>query len=262
MSEMRTASFEGNEIDYLTFGRGEKNLVILPGLSVHSVMGLADAVESSYSCFAEDYTVCLFDRTKHLGEGYTVIDAAEDTASAMKSIGITEADVFGVSQGGMIAIALASSHPEMIRKLILGSTAAKPNSTSEKMLSLWLEKAQERDEEGLLSSFVDTVYSKNTLSLYRESLISSNRGITEEEWERFVILTSACSCDLTSDLGKIRCPVLVIGSEGDRVLTPDASREIASALNCELYMYPSVYGHAVYDEAPDYRKRCLEFLRK
>ena len=262
MSEVRTAAFDGNEMDYITFGRGEKNFVILPGLSVHSVTGLGDAVSSAYSSFCDEYTVYLFDRTRHIRKGYTVDDMAEDTFSAMKSIGITEADVFGVSQGGMIAILLAADHPTLVRKLIVGSTAAKPNRTSESVLSIWLGKAEKRDEEGLLSSFADTVYSKKTLSLYRKSIISSNRGITEEEWKRFIILASAISCDLTSSLRKIKCPVLVIGSDGDRVLTPEASREIASALGSELYMYPSAFGHAVYDEATDYKERCLEFLRR
>lgn len=51
-------------MDYIVFGEGEKKFVIIPGLSVHSIMSFADAVEEAYKDFSEDYTVYLFDRPK------------------------------------------------------------------------------------------------------------------------------------------------------------------------------------------------------
>ena len=36
---------------HIVFGSGTKNFVILPGLSVHSVMGLADAIAEAYKDF-------------------------------------------------------------------------------------------------------------------------------------------------------------------------------------------------------------------
>lgn len=263
MVEVKTAVFEGGEMDYIAFGSGEKAFVILPGLSVHSVTQVGDAVRAAYSSFCDEYTVYLFDRTKHIEEGCTIRDLARDTASAMKAVGVESADVFGASQGGMIAIMLAQDYPSLVRKLILGSTLSRTNETFLSVASMWLEKAEERNEDGLLSSFVDYVYSENTLSIYRKTLIDSNRGITEEEWKRFIILLSSClEYDSYGELKKIQCPVLVLASEGDRVVTAEASREIESLIGCEIYIYPALYGHAVYDEAPDYKKRCLDFLRK
>ncbi len=262
VESVKTVLFDGGEMDYISFGKGDKTFVILPGLSIHSVMNYADAVEAAYSSFEEEYTVYLFDRKKSIESGYSIFDMASDTASAMKALGLSKCSVFGASQGGMIAIYLASCYPELVSKLILGSTLSRPNETFLSVCSLWLEKAEKRDEEGLLESFVDAVYSENTLSLYRDTLITSNRGISEEEWERFIIFSESClDYDSYGELGKIKCPVLVIGSEGDRVVTAASSLEIASALNCECYIYPAVYGHAVYDEAPDYKERCLEFLK-
>ena len=42
--EIKTAKWDGAEMDYFCFGRGEETLVIIPGLSVQSVMGSANAV--------------------------------------------------------------------------------------------------------------------------------------------------------------------------------------------------------------------------
>jgi 3-oxoadipate enol-lactonase len=261
VSEVKTAVFDGGEMEYISFGRGKKTFVILPGLSVHSVMGLRDAVEKAYAAFTEEYTVYLFDNTKNMGEGYTISSLADDTASAMKALGLADADVLGVSMGGMRAIYLSSRHPELVHKLILASTAARMNDTFLSFGQELLEKAEKKDEEGLLPAFADYVYSEKSLSLYRKAFIDANRGITDEEYSRLRILIRAClGYDASEELKGIKCPVLVIGSEGDRVVTAEASREIASALGCRLHLYDSSYGHAVYDEAPDYKERCLKFL--
>lgn len=44
------------------------------------------------------------------------------------------------------------------------------------------------------------------------------------------------------------------------VLGAAASIELADELKCELYMYDG--GHAVYDEAPDYKDRIQDFFNK
>ena len=105
---------------HITFGNGKKNLVIIPGLSIHSVMGLRDMIEQAYQVFTDEYTVYVFDREENIAEGYTVREMAADTAKAMKALHIEKADVFGASQGGMIAMYLAIDHPKLVHSLILG----------------------------------------------------------------------------------------------------------------------------------------------
>ena len=259
---VKTVSTDKVTMDYVVFGSGEKIFVILPGLSIHSVMGSAEDIAAAYQSFAEEYTVYVFDRAKDLKEGYTVRDMAEDTAKAMEALHIEGADVFGASQGGMMAQYLATDHPALVHKLILGSTLSKPNDTFLQVVDTWISLAEARDEEGLLASFADQIYGKATLEAYRDYLITSNRGITEEEYQRFIILANACKTfDCYDALSSIQCPVLVLGSEGDQVVTAEGSREIAEKLNCPLYLYDAQYGHGVYDEAPDYKQRCLDFLQ-
>ncbi len=260
-ASVKTVSAGGMEMDYAVFGSGEKTFVILPGLSVHSVMGSADLIAEAYKDFTEEYTVYVFDRAKDIQEGYTVRDMAKDTAAAMKKLGIEDADVFGASQGGMIAQYLAIDYPDLVNKMVLGSTLAKPNDTFNNIVAEWVQLAENKDEDGLLASFADNVYSEATLEAYRDTLISSNKGITDEEYARFVILAEACrTFDCYDELSDVKCPVLVIGSEGDHVVTPEGSRQIADALGCEIYMYDDNYGHGVYDEAQDYVQRCLDFF--
>lgn len=260
---VKTVSLENTEMDYTVFGSGSKNLIILPGLSVHSLMGVAQAVADSHAAFGEYYTVYLFDRAKTVPEDYSIRDMAADTAAAMKAIGIEKADFFGASQGGMITLWLAIDYPELIGKIVLGSTLARVNEPFRAVASEWIRFAEEKDETALLEGFVDRVYSEASCARYRDVIVDANRGITEEEFAHFIIMAKAFDrFDCTAELEKIHCPALVLGSEGDRVVTPVGSYEIAEALGCELYMYGPEYGHAVYDEAPDYRDRYLAFLLK
>ena len=260
---MKTVIAGDMEMDYIRFGSGKKTFVIIPGLSIHSVMGLEDMIADAYKDFAKDYTVYVFDRARNIKAGYTVREMAADTAKAMEALGIENANVFGASQGGMIAMYLAIDHPKLVHKMILGSTLAKPNETFNEAAGEWNRLAKERNETALVERFVDRVFSEGTLKDYREALIKMNMGITKEEFRRIAILTEACkNFNCYEELSKIKCPTLVIGSRGDRVVTAEGSEEIAEALSCEIYLYEDIFGHGVYDEAPDYKQRCLDFFAK
>ena len=258
---INTVTIGENKMNYIVFGSGEKNFIIIPGLSIHSVLNSADAIKEAYKEFENEYTVYLFDRATNIKEGYSIKDMAKDIADAMKELNIENAYIFGASQGGMIAQYLAIDYPELVNKVVLGSTLSKPNDTSINVISNWINLAKEKEETKLLESFVDDVYSKNTLDNYRDYLISSNAGITDEEYERFIILASACNTfDCYDELNNIKCPVLVLGSYGDKVVTVEASKEIQEKINSDIYLYDDSYGHGVYDEASDYKQRILDFF--
>lgn len=248
-------------MDYIKFGQGKKNFVILPGLSVHSILRYAEGIRAAYRCFCDEYTVYVLDREKNIAPGYTIREMARDTAAAMNRLQIKSADVFGASQGGMIALYLAMDAPELVHKMILGSTLAKPNATFNRVLETWTDCARRKDAQALVSGFVDAVYSPATLAAHREALIASEVEITDGEFRRFLILTQACQgYDCTRRLADVQCPTFVIGSAGDRVTTGDGAEQLAKALGCPYWLYGPEYGHGVYDEAPDYKERCLAFL--
>ena len=66
---------------------------------------------------------------------------ASDIAATMDILGITNADVFGVSQGGMIAQYLAIDRPDLVRKLVLAVTLSQNNDTVTQVVSSWIEMA-------------------------------------------------------------------------------------------------------------------------
>ena len=246
-------------MQYFRFGSGSRTMVILPGLSVQSVMGSADAVAAAYACFAAEYTVYLFDRRSDLPAKYPLADMAEDTAAAMQALGLSDAYVFGASQGGMMALLIAARHPELVKCAVLGSSAARINEHSALFLKKLRRAARRGDRHALVHGFAEAAYSEGFYAQYRAAFDQMAEAVTDEEIRRFLIIAGGSSADLTGELAAVQCPALVLGAGKDRVLGDKASPELAELLHAELYVYPNG-SHTAYDEEPDYKERILAFF--
>jgi len=260
--EVFTVKTEDIEMDCCTFGTGKRAFVIIPGLSLKSVMPVAGSVAHAYKCFNDDFTSYLFDRRKNIGADYSVREMAHDTATVMKELGIKDADIFGTSQGGMIAQWIAVDYPELVHSLVLGSTCARRNVHSLEIVGQWQSYAKEHNVKALNHCFFESIYSDAFREKHRAALQYLENDGTPEDCDRFLVFANACeNFDIYDKLEKIKCPVFVIGAKEDKVLTGEASEEIAEKLGCEIYMYGDGYNHAVYDEAPDYKERILNFFK-
>ena len=259
-----TAETGSFRMDCFRFGHGERCLVILPGLSVQSVMGQAEAVAEAYRPLTGDFTVYVFDRRRDPPDSYTVDGMAEDTAVAVRTLGLGRVSLFGVSQGGMIAMKIAAAHPGLVDALVLGSTTARVTGAEYRVIENWIRLAREKNAAALYRAFAEAVYPKSVADASRELLDRAAETVTEEELGRFVVLAEAAGgFDGREDLQRITCPVLIIGDTDDRVLGPGAAESIRDCLgerpDAELYLYDG-FGHAAYDIAPDYKERVLRFL--
>lgn len=242
------------------FGSGDKVMIIIPGLSLKPVSESAPFVAARYKDACEKYTVYAFDRKKNPKMGYTIREMARDTAEVMKEIGISDVYAFGASQGGMILQFLMIDYPELIKKAVIGSSMSRPNEMSEKVITKWFEIAKTHDHRMLNRECFKKIYSKEYLKKYEKYMPALEDIGTDEDCDNFVILAAACDgFSAYEELTKIKCPVLVIGSDCDEVVSVRGSEEIAEKTGCEIYIYDG-YSHAVYDEADDYPQRILEFF--
>lgn len=262
MIPIETLRTEAFSMQYFRFGTGSRVMVIIPGLSLKSVMLSAEQIAAAYAVFAADYTVYVFDRRADLPDAYTAPDAAEDTAAAMRALHLTQAYIFGASQGGMIALCIAAKHPELVSRVAVGSTAAKLPDGAEKQLRDWIRMAKYGFTTALTLLFSQACYSEALFLASREPLLKMAASVTDEDMARFLILArGSAGLDLLPLLDAIRCPVLAIGGAKDRILGAEPTRELAERLHCGCYIYPEG-AHAVYDEAPDYKDRLYAFFQQ
>ena len=254
-----------SEMDYVSFGRGNRNLVMIPGLGdgLSTVKGMAVVFSIMYRIYAKEFKVYVFSRKKHLPEGYTTRDMAKDHAEAMTVLGISKADILGISQGGMIAQYLAIDHPDLVNRLILAVTSAKPNETIKEVVGVWIEMAMQGNYKALMIDTAEKSYSDRYLKKYRRFYPLLGRMGKPKSFKRFLIQAFSClNHNAYGELNKILCPTLVIGGDCDKIVGAASASVIADKISeSELFIYNGL-GHAAYEEAKDFNKKVLDFLMR
>jgi pimeloyl-ACP methyl ester carboxylesterase len=114
---------EGLRVYYEIYGQGDPIVVLAGGLSdSSSMMQTIGPLSGQRQVIAIDLE----------GHGHTALRETpmtherngDDVAAVLKHLNIAKADVAGYSHGGDAAIRMAIQHPEMVRNLIVVSTAA------------------------------------------------------------------------------------------------------------------------------------------
>ena len=259
-----TLAMGNTTMDYIRFGTGSRNLVILPGLGdgLQTVKGTALPMALMYRTFCRDFTVYVFSRKHGLTSGYTTRNMAADLAEAMEKLEIRKADVLGVSMGGMIAQYLTIDFPEKVGKLVLAVTSARPNPILTESVAEWIRFARQGDHGAFMDSNLLRIYSENYCRKNRWMVPLLGKLTKPKSYERFFIQAEAClSHDAYDKLPQVQAATLVIGGEQDKALGGDASEEIAAKIpDARLHMYPQ-WGHGLYEEAGDFNRIVMDFLK-
>ena len=262
-AKSKTLSINGKTMDYVTFGKGKKSLVIIPGLGdgLQTVKGMAMPFSITYRILAERYKIYVFSRINELRQNYTTRDMAVDVAEAMETLNLDAAYVMGISQGGMIAQWLAANFPEMVEKLVLAVTTAKLNNLGRERISCWLNLSQSGVYKDLMIDIARHSYTTKSFGKFK--YLYRIMGIFGHIKDKQRIDIQALSClkhDSLAFLEKINCPTLIIGAEKDDVLGVDGSLGLQQHIKgSQLIILPGC-GHALYEQNNDFQKRVLVFL--
>ena len=250
--------------DYIRFGNGPKTLVMIPGVGdgLKTVKGMALPFAFLYRSLAKHFTVYVFSRRRALSPGMTTREMAEDLNSAMEALGLSSVALVGVSQGGMIAQWLAIDHPDKVEKLVLVVTLSRPNPTVQDVIARWTGMADRGDYKGIMLDTAERSYSEKRLKQSKlEYRLLGSIG-KPKSFDCFRIQAASCvTHDAYDSLERITCPTLVIGGKDDKIVTAQASVEIAGRIpHCKLFLYDGL-GHGLYEEAPDFIERVSAFCR-
>lgn len=251
------------ECDCAVFGSGSKYLIILPGAgdAFKTVKGTALPLALMYRRFAKQYCVLFVSRRYRMPAGFTTADMADDLAEVMKQEGIACADLFGVSQGGMIAQQLALRHPETVRRLVLAVTSAQMSPLTQNVMNGWLQSSAQNDWQHIMQDTAARSYTADYLRKHKLMLKIVSRMTKPCEPDRFDVIVRSClTHDVLNQLSRIQKPTLVIGAGKDGIVGGEASRQIAARIpGSELMMFDD-YSHGVYDENAEFYDRILTWL--
>ncbi|UYO02481.1 alpha/beta fold hydrolase [Paenibacillus sp. PSB04] len=148
-----------------------------------------------------------------------------DTAELVSQLGITEADVFGYSAGGTVALHLAKSNPHLVRKLALASTIYSMDGyfpyivegikhASAESFPLQMKQEYERVAP----------HPDNWSKLIAKGAEMANNPNTEDFLE-------------PTRLQQITAPVLLVTGDRD-IIRPEYANEMAELLHTNLIVVP------------------------
>lgn len=262
-SKERKINIEETDMDYIEFGNGNKNLIIIPGLGdgLRTVKGSSFSIARMYRDFLNHYKIYVFSRKNKLEEGYTTRQMASDMNTVMKKLNINKADIFGISQGGMIAQYIAIDYPEVVNKLVIAVSSSKKNETIEKVVGSWIDMAKKDDYKTLILDTLDKNFTEEKLKKYRWAFPIIKRIGKPKDFSRFIIQGESCiNHNSYDELEKIKSPTLVIGGDSDKIVGKNSSEDIASKIEkSKLIIYKGL-GHGAYEETKDFNIQVLKFL--
>ncbi len=119
--KLPSSGYFRNGLPYVRTGKGPKPLVIFQGLLFENKP--QPGMTFGYGFLERDYTLYAALRKQGLPQGYTLKDMADDYAGMIRQEFGGPVDVIGVSTGGSLAQHFAADHPDLLRRLIIHSSA-------------------------------------------------------------------------------------------------------------------------------------------
>jgi pimeloyl-ACP methyl ester carboxylesterase len=164
----------------------------------------------------------------------TLDDRAEDLEAVLEAAGVERAAIFGMSEGGSLAMLYAATRPERVSSLVLYGTTPRFMSapdwpwgwTTEQLDSFLAELEESWGEGALLEKFAPSLAHD---PMARELFGDFQRRGASPAMAR-AVMEAARDLDCRDVLAAIRVPTLVLHRTGDLLVDVEASRRCAQLI--------------------------------
>jgi len=223
------AEVNGQRIRYEDSG-GEGPPVIL----AHGFLMDREMFEPQVAELRDEFRVITWDErgfgeTEFDGEPFTYWDSARDCLALLDHLGIEQAVVGGMSQGGFLSLRVALLAPERVRALVLIDTQAGVEDPARlpayrQMQETWLQAGP---VDQLADTIADLIIGEPVL----------NR-VWIEKWRQLPreAMGEPCNClferdDITGRLGEIACPAIVFHGTADKSIEIELAEQLCRGLS-------------------------------
>jgi pimeloyl-ACP methyl ester carboxylesterase len=221
-------------------------LVLLPGLSPeHAVgRGLGGRLDLTLAhAFAGRFRVTWVARRRGLADDpapATMASLAAELADALQAADDAlgaPVDVLGISTGGSLALQLAADRPEVVRRLVVVSAAARLGARAQAEQRALAECVRAGDRRGAfaqLAADLATGAPRPLAMVARPPLALAGRLLGPLSWpdagdlrDLAAVIDAEDGFDLTGRLGDVRAPTLVVAGGRDPYSGRDAFEALA-----------------------------------
>ena len=246
--------YSHNGMPYNRFGHGIRNLIVVQGLLFENkpLSGLmVRFFVRTYKFLEKDYTTYIVTRKPGLPGGYSMQDMADDYAEMIREEFKDSVDVIGVSTGGSIAQHFAADHPDLVRRLVLHSSAYTLGEAAKNAQMRVGSMAQRGEWRAANATLMGLSLPKSGIRRYVMKpliwLISLFGGMffgaPEDPSDLVVTIEAEDKHNFKDRLIRITVPTLVIAGDKDPFYTEALLRETAKGIpNARLVLYEGM-GH-------------------
>jgi len=169
---------------------------------------------------------------------------AEDTAALLVHLGIRNADLVGWSDGGQVALRLAFTHPELVRRVVVSGVGLGPTPAMLKELA---------------DAATVAAWSRDTRAEYARV---SPDGLAH--WSIYVEKTRTMWSRPTwgiseAELAKVNLPVMLVAGDHDGIRIEETARIFRTIPKAKLYILPGT-GHATFQDRPDWMNSVILYF--
>ncbi|TNF09381.1 MAG: alpha/beta hydrolase [Bacillota bacterium] len=174
----------------------------------------------------------------------------------LKELKLSKINIVGISYGGEVAILFATTHKELVERLVLFNTTPYTSPWLKEIGHQWNAIGRTRDAKTYYQATIPVIYSPSYYEKRldwmkkREEILLPIFGnpIFLDAMER--LTNSAESFDAREKLETIQSPTLIIAADEDSLTPMNNQRELHKMIkNSELVILPGV-GHASMYERP------------
>jgi len=220
---------------------------------------------------SEKFKVIAFDnrgagRTDISDREYSIKLFADDTAGLMNALGIPQANVLGMSMGGMIAQELVLNYREKVKKLVLCAThcgGAKSVQASEEVLGTLTADRSGVSAEEIARMTIPLLFTEDFLKNIPgvEELVIEHISKNPISNEAFMRQMSAImQFDTYDRLSQIKTPTLILHGKQDILIPPGNGAILGKAIPEARLVSFENSAHGLIEETEEVLHAIVEFL--
>jgi pimeloyl-ACP methyl ester carboxylesterase len=253
-----------NGLPYNRSGHGPKPLVIFQGLMFENKP--QSGMTFGYGFLGKEYTLYAVLRKPGLPPGYTLKEMADDYAGMIRQEFGGPVDVIGVSTGGSLAQHFAADHPDLLRRLVIHSSAHTLGEAGKQIqleIGRLAQQGQVRQAWQAMIRFIlprTGIWKLLNPSLACITARLLSLGKTPDLSDLVITIETEDQHAFKERLSEIKVPTLVIAGVDDPFYTPALFRETAAGIpNARLVLYEKMRHPAT---GKQFERDVLAFLRE
>jgi pimeloyl-ACP methyl ester carboxylesterase len=266
MTKPKAVGYFKNGLPYNRLGHGPRTLVVFQGLLFEN-KPQPGLMSQPYQFLEEEYTIYVVLRKPGLPHGYTMQNMADDYATMIQEEFLGPIDVIGVSTGGSIVQHFAADHPDLVRRLVIHSSAYVLSDEAKRLQMRVGHLAQQRQWAkayavmfGVILPHQGVMKHLSRPAVWLGSHLMLLLGTPKDPSDLVVTIEAEDRHDFKDRLAQIKAPTLVVAGEQDPFYTETLFRETAEGIpKARLILYPRM-GHPA--SGKQFNRDVLAFLNE